>query len=309
MKTKILRVFSSIFFAFIFICGFGQNQAPQIKEATEPDWSNPTGPYKVLMEVDETLPDHTVYRPADLSAFPGKDELPVVTFTGPGCNFDGTSFRPFYTEIASHGFLVIVTGLPWKEYSEIMGHPRVTGKDTKASLDWAFAENSRAGSKYFGKIDLSNIGVMGQSCGGIMALGLMDDKRITLLTLWNSGMFDGSNSMTSDSPLTGTREDLKLLTTPIGYFNGGTDMARPNAAGDFEVINNVPVFLAVRSIEGDAHGGTFREKNGGGFGTAGAAWVMWNMKGDKKAASMFTGNPCGLAQDTAWIEIRKKNID
>lgn len=285
-----------------------QNQRPAIKEALESDWSDPTGPYEVLMEVDETLPDHTIYRPVNLDVFPEKDRLPVITFNGPGCNFDGISFRPFFTEIASYGFLVVAAGLPWKDYKEIMSHPRVRGNDTRASIDWAFKENSREGSKYFGRIDVSNVAVMGQSCGGIQALGLLDDKRITLLALWNSGMFEGSNSMTTDSNLSGTREDLKLLDVPIAYFVGGTDGARPNASGDFEVIEKVPVFLAVREIEGDAHGGTFREKNGGGFGVAAVAWVMWNMKKNEKAAMMFKGEPCGLSNDKAWIEIRKKNI-
>lgn len=285
-----------------------QGRPPAIKEAVESDWSNPTGPYKVIMEVDETLPDHTIYRPSDLTIFPSKDNLPIITFNGPGCNFDGISFRPFYTEIASYGFIVIAAGLPWTDYKEIMSHPRVRGNDTRASIDWAYNENNRKESKYFGKIDLSNVAVMGQSCGGIQALGLLDDKRITLFALWNSGMFDGSNSMTTDSNLTGTRQDLALLSVPIAYFVGGTDGARQNALGDYEVIEKVPVFYAVREIEGDAHGGTFREKNGGGFGAAGVAWVMWNMKKNEKAGLMFKGEPCGLSKDKAWIEIRKKNI-
>jgi hypothetical protein len=30
------------------------------------DWENPIGPYKVVMEVDKTLPHHTIYRPVNL---------------------------------------------------------------------------------------------------------------------------------------------------------------------------------------------------------------------------------------------------
>jgi hypothetical protein len=316
MKTRIINSFGALLLIlFIPQSGFAQNQVvarqnnpPVIKEAVESDWSDPTGPYKVVMEVDETLPDHTIYRPANLKIFPEKDKLPVITFNGPGCNFDGISFRPFFTEIASYGFLVIAAGLPWTDYKEIMSHPMVKGNDTRASISWAFVENNRKGSKYYCKISVSDVAVMGQSCGGIQALGLLDDERITLFALWNSGMFDRSNSMTTDSHLTGTRQDFKLLSVPIAYFVGGTDGARPNASGDFEAIENVPAFLAVREIEGDAHGGTFREKNGGGFGVAAVAWVMWNMKKNEEAGLMFKGEPCGLSNDKAWIEIRKKNI-
>lgn len=309
VKNKYILLFV-IFFQSLF--GLTQNDLlPNIKEAVEADWSNPTGPYSVIMEIDKTLKGHTIYRPASLDDFPLNEKLPIIAFSGPGCDFDGTSFRPFYTEIASYGFLVIVSGLPWSDYEAKMAAPKTTGKDLKEAIGWAISENIRKTSKYYGKVDTKNVAVMGQSCGGLQTLGILDDKRITLLALWNSGMFEGSPSMMKigSETLSGTREDLKLLHTPVAYFVGGTDMARPNAAGDFEEIENVPVFMAVNEIEGDAHAGTFREKNGGSFAVAGVAWVMWNMKGDKKAAEMFKGNPCGLATDKNWIEIRKKNID
>ena len=63
----------------------------------KPDkWMEPTGKYRVVMEVDPTLEDHTIYHPVDLSAFPKKDKLPVVLMSGPGCDDDGDSFRPYH---------------------------------------------------------------------------------------------------------------------------------------------------------------------------------------------------------------------
>jgi hypothetical protein len=105
-------------------------------------------------------------------------------------------------------------------------------------------------------------------------------------------------------------EDFHQTTTkPIALFAGGTDMARQGSVASFERFVKAPAFSAVREIPGDAHGGTFREKNGGGFGVACVAWLNWWTKDNKEAAKMFQGNPCGLAKDPNWIEIKKKNLD
>jgi dienelactone hydrolase len=283
------------------------------------NWESPTGPYKVVMEVDKTLPDHTIYHPENLEKFPKKDQLPIVIMSGPGCNSDGTFYRPFWTEIASYGYLVIAIGPPptegkrpvlWKNSAD----------DYMTALNWAFVENSRKGSQYYSKIDTSNVALFGQSCGGIQALRIADDPRVTTLVFWNSGSLlmgnvgptDNTKRLNTTSDLMGNRDLkqlVKSLKIPTAYFVGDTDMARNRALDDFNDIANIPVFFGVREIPGDSHGGTFREKNGDGFGVAGVAWLNWITKGDKKAAAMFKGEPCLLAKDPKWIEIKKKNID
>ena len=52
--------------------------------------SGTSGRYAAVMEMDTTLADHTVYRPADLSKVPGK--LPVVSFGNGGCINIGSAF-------------------------------------------------------------------------------------------------------------------------------------------------------------------------------------------------------------------------
>jgi hypothetical protein len=101
-----------------------------------------------------------------------------------------------------------------------------------ASIDWAFKENSRTESKFYGKIDTSNVCAMGQSCGGIQVLDISNDPRITLLTLWNSGLFAASNNNAFNS-LSRDKAMLGKLRQPIAYFVGDTDIARPNAEDDF----------------------------------------------------------------------------
>jgi hypothetical protein len=54
------------------------------------------------------------------------------------------------------------------------------------------------------------------------------------------------------------------------------------------------------------HGGTFNQLNGGVYGVAASNWVNWVLRGNKTAASWFTGND---AKAAGWTEIESKNID
>jgi len=270
------------------------------------NWANPTGPYKVVMEVDPSLPLHTIYHPADLSVFPAKGRLPIIVMSGPGCDFDGDNYRPFWTEIASHGYLVIAVGLPVPDgLRAAMGFNKY--EDVLDGIDWAFAINKRKVSKYFDKLDTLNVALMGQSCGGSLITRLVDDKRVTMLVYWNSSSAGGM--MGPNTAQASTPDFHQTITKPFAYFAGGTDMARQGSLASYEKIVKAPAFSGVREIPGDAHGGTFREKNGGGFGVAAVAWLNWWTKGDKEAAKMFKGDPCGLAKDPNWIEIKSKNLN
>lgn len=297
-------------------------QAQNIVPKADPSaWENPTGKYEVVMEEDETLPDHTIYRPVDLSEFPNNDNLPIIVMSGPGCDFDGDSYRPFWTELASHGYLVVAVGKPVPEGTRApMFYNKA--KDLMSGLNWAFKENERKESKYYGKIDTANVVLMGQSCGGQLVSKIALDSRVTLIALFNSGMipFESPRSAasnprdnrikTSDPEMTGNPIFYDGLKVPIAFFVGENDMLRPNSLHDFNSLEKTPAVYAVRDIPGDAHGGTFREKNGGAWGEAGVAWVNWWCKNDIEAAMLFRGAPSGLEKSSEkWIEVRKKNID
>ena len=127
------------------VSAFAQTTNPPAQPS---DWEHPSGPYAVVMEEDATLPDHTVYRPERLDGFPRKDRLPIVAFSGPGCDFNGTAFRPFFTEVASHGFLVVANGPPEPRGGSGPGFPRTAASAHLASVNWAVAENGRRDSQY-----------------------------------------------------------------------------------------------------------------------------------------------------------------
>ena len=283
-----------------------------------------TGPFPAVMEQDPGLPTHTIYRPKDLAALQGQ-KLPIVAWGEGGCANNGSFYRNFLSEIASHGFLVIAIGPP--QAPRPAGNPgaqpggqpgagrgagnRGRGPATKSSqlidaINWADAENTRKDSQYYNRIDASKVAVMGHSCGGIQALAVAVDPRIKLVVNWSGGLFvtppKGAAGMVENVP----KEQLQKLHTPVFYISGdSTDIAFENSNDDYGRITKVPAFRAYK--EGVGHGGTYTQPDGGDFGKVAVALLDWQFKGDKAAGKMFLGANCGLCQDPKW-HVEKKGI-
>jgi len=315
------------------LCLFGLWMVGTASGAQEPDGRSPgagptigSGPYKAIMEMDPGLPGHTIYRPDDLSVLNGTS-LPIVVWGNGACANAGNFFAPFLTEISSYGYLVIALG-PIVQLNAAgfpqgpTVPPRPQGSDpTQPSanlpppathsvqlieaINWAIAENQRAGSKYFQRLDSKKIGVMGQSCGGVQAIEVAADPRITTAVVWNSGLFPKPTEMAGGKSM--SKDDLKSLHTTVAYISGDAqDIAFANADDDFERIASVPIFRGYE--RGVTHGGTYRQPNGGEFSGVAVAWLNWQLKGDQRASLMFKGVNCGLCVNPRWV-VRKKNID
>jgi len=268
--------------------------------------SGTSGRYAAVMEMDRTLADHTVYRPADLSKV--QDKLPVVSFGNGGCINIGSAFKTLLGEIASHGYLAIATGPIGPEGGKPFEQSKT--ESLVKAIDWAIAENARKGSPYYGRIDTTKIAVAGQSCGGLQAIAVGADPRVTTVLVLNSGIIRGG----IPTPDGGTRQpagylpasdaDLPKLHTPMLYLIGGEkDQAHRGAEGDFEAIQKVSVFNANTPV---GHGGTWTQPGGGAMGKVAIDWLNWRLKGDAAAAKTFNGDPCGLCKDTAWT-VKRKN--
>ena len=284
-----------------------------------------TGRYPALKETDPSLPDHVVYRPADISKVAGK--LGVIAWGNGGCSADGAGARLHLEEIASHGYLAIASGTiqsgpgapegkaepagpppapPPAAPGAPPGMPAIPPPATKSSalrdaIDWALAENSRAGSKYFHRINPDWIAVSGWSCGGLQALEIAADPRVRTAVIHNSGIFSpGANPIPGMSI---SKSDLRKLHSPVIYILGGpTDIAYANGMDDFKTIDTVPVMAANLDV---GHGGTFIQPNGGRAASVAVSWLDWQLKGDPEAAKRFTGDDCGLCKNPDWT-LQKK---
>jgi len=273
-----------------------------------------TGPYAALKEEAASLPDHVIYRPADLAGL-GKLKLGVLAWGNGACSNDGAGARMHLAEIASHGYLVIANGRirsgpgappglwqpPRPAADGSRPPPQTEAADLTRAIDWALVENKRAGGPYFGRIDPRQIAVSGWSCGGIQALRIAADARVRTVVIHNSGIFgQGMNHMPG---MDLGKDALQKIHTPIIYILGGpTDIAYANGMDDFKRIEGVPAAVANLDI---GHGGTFLQLNGGAAASVAVSWLDWQLRGDKRAASRFVGEHCGLCQDKRWTLQRK----
>jgi hypothetical protein len=143
------------------------------------------------------------------------------------------------------------------------------------------------------------------SCGGLQTLVNAADKRLKAIMICNSGSFIDPSGAVPGMPMP-EKEDLKKIHTPVMYLLGGpTDIAYENGMDDFKRIDHVPA-VAVNYPVG--HGGTYGQPHGGEFSIAALAWLEWQLKGDKEAAAMLKGKPCGLESRPDWT-VEKKKID
>ncbi len=271
-----------------------------------------TGPYRVVMEMDPTLPDHTIYRPADMAAIGGR--LPVVSFGNGACRNIGSLYQPFLGEVASHGYLVVATGPIGNDRAAGDGAgdlPQSTNESMQAAIDWAIAENARNASLYRNRIGTDSIAVAGHSCGGLQAIAVGADPRVATVMVLNSGIIRGGIPTPDGGVrqpagyMPATEADLANLHTPILYIAGGeSDQAKRGADGDFDQIESLPVFYANLPV---GHSGTWRELHGGRMGAVALAWLDWQLKRDAAAGRTFAGDACGLCEEPDW-SIRRKQL-
>lgn len=274
-----------------------------------------SGPYPALMEIDPALPDHVVYRPANLAAV-GRDELGVFIWGNGACADDGASARLHLSEIASHGYLVIAPG-QWRNGpnakappapprapgpDDTLPAPPTTAADLTEALDWALAENARQGSRYAGIIDEDAVAIGGFSCGGVQALEIAGDPRLKTVVVQNSGIFN------TGAGIPGMRLEksaLAELHTPVLYLLGGpSDIAYANGMDDFARIERVPAVMANLPV---GHGGTYFEPNGGKAAAIVVDWLQWQLRGDANAAQAFVGAECRWCTDPE-VTLERKNL-
>lgn len=273
--------------------------------------SGTSGPHAVVMEMDPTLSDHTVYRPAELTRVAAR--LPVVSFGNGACINVGSLYQTFLGEIASHGYLVVATGPIGEAPPPGAARPaQATTESVVAAIDWALAENRREGSRYRGRIATDRIAVAGHSCGGLQAIAVGADPRVRTVLVLNSGIIRGGIPTPGGGVrqpagyLPATEADLQALHTPVLYVIGGeSDQAHRGAEGDFVQLESVPVFNANLPV---GHGGTWREPQGGRMGAVVIDWLDWQLKGNAEAGITFNGEPCGLCREAEW-SVKRKNWD
>ena len=212
--------------------------------------------------------------------------------------------KNFLNEIASHGYIVLGVGLLSEiEQRTDASRGRTTSAQMLAALDWIVAENAMSDSVYSGKIDTTKVAAMGMSCGGLQAIEISGDPRITTTVVCNSGVLPAPSQMAAMPKL--TKDDLKKLHGPVLYLMGGpTDIAYKNAMDDYSRVDHIPIAMTNLDV---GHGGTYRKPHGGEYSPVALAWLDWQLKGNQESSRMFLGESSQLKLSQTWT-IDTKNF-
>ncbi|KAI6354454.1 hypothetical protein MCOR25_008597 [Pyricularia grisea] len=237
-----------------------------------------TGRFPADYTTEESLPKHTIYMPVNPTP---NEKLPVFVWGNGGCVANGLAYRTFLTEIASHGYVAISPGAP---YRIGLSSPEMM----TASIDWATAT---AGKGRYATMDAAKIIAAGQSCGGLEAYAMKNDSRVAAIGIFNSGYLNDIDR-------------AKTITKPVFYFLGGSsDMAYRNGERDYKNLpQSTPAWKGNQPV---GHLGTFFQSNGGFFAIATVRWLDWMLKDNKTAAEFFKGQ--GAA--TAGWSVESRNLD
>ncbi len=263
-----------------------------------------TGPYPAIATEEESLPGMTIFRPRDLSVFGETHKLPVLLWGNGACANTTQEHKNFLNEIASHGYLVLAIGLLDQiENRDGASRQKTLSSQLITALDWIIAEHKREPSAYFGRVKEGKVAAMGMSCGGLQAIEISLDPRISTTVVCNSGV------LPKPSPLPGMpalkKDILQKLHGPVLYIMGGpSDIAYKNAMDDFSRINHVPIVMTNFDV---GHAGTYARPHGGEFTPVALAWLDWQLKGNDEASKMFLGEDSVLAKDPRWT-IESKNF-
>lgn len=284
----------------------------------------PTGPNQVVIEHDQGLTTHTIYRPANLTA-----NHRLMVWGEGGCAKNGLTFPEYLSEIASYGFVIVADGPPVQNAggpggakgggapkgaappdaakgkapaapgaaaAKGKGAPGGSGGMTDgtalvAAINWMEKETKDPQSRFYRKVDATRVAAMGMSCGGLMSYGASNDPRVATVGIWNSGMFDPKDQKIID----GIHSSVIIIT------GGESDIAYANGKSDYKIMPpRVPIFYGVHPAVG--HGGTYNQDNGGPFGQVAVAWLKWQLQSDNgaKGKGYFVGDKCALCTDSTW---------
>jgi dienelactone hydrolase len=263
-----------------------------------------TGPFPAIATEDPTLTGITLFRPRDLTPFGAEQKLPVLLWGNGACANTAFEHRNFLNELASQGYLILAIGL--LDQIEQRGEPSrqmTRAEQLLGALDWILARHAEPGNEYTGKIDPLKIAAMGMSCGGLQAIQISMDPRITTTIVCNSGILPEPSPRPGMPPL--PKEVLNDFHGPVLYLMGGpSDIAYRNAMDDFSRINHVPIVMANLDV---GHGGTYARPHGGEYTPVALAWLDWHLKGNRNASQTFLDENSPLRRDPTWM-VEVKNL-
>jgi hypothetical protein len=198
------------------------------------------------------------------------ETYPVITWGNGTCG-QTESYGGLLRYVASYGYVVFAS------------NSRYTGSNgamTKA-LDFAASANKDSTSVYYNRLDLTKIGAMGHSQGGLATVTAAMDARVKSVIIWNAATsavkpffaISGDSDITGFSPAS-MASDIAKATEPAAwlYFH--------KVPKTGSVSGHLTLMIQPERVVEPAR-----------------AWWDYQLKGDTTARDFFVGTSCGLCSD------------
>lgn len=240
---------------------------------------------------------YEIWYPTEMET--GKGTYPLVVMVN-GTGVAASKYKPIFEHLASWGFIVI------GNEDESAGN----GASASASLDYILKLNSDSNSKFYGKIDVDNIGIGGHSQGGLGAINAVtaqdNGNRYKVMyaasapTLQISvdllkAPFDISGVNISCFMVAGT----KKVDAGDGKNSGICPLVELQEKYN-NISDSVPKIIARR--KDTDHGGMLTYADG--YMTA---WFMYWLKDDNEAGNVFFGEEAEILSNSNWQDVEKNH--
>jgi hypothetical protein len=220
---------------------------------------------------DGTANTVAIFRPAADKYGAGGVRHPVLVW-GNGHTNTVDIWQGFLARVATYGFVVVAP-----EQTE------VTPEHMNQAIDYVLGLANTPGSEDCGKIDPTKLGATGYSRGGMGAISVASDTRITSTFFFAAG------------------GNVRNVKAPWGVIGGDMD-----TVFDWTQISSAvdgstqPAFgAALAGVDHNRVAGNAKGQE------AYIAWMRWRFMGDVAGHDLFVGAACRICSDAAFSGVAK----
>ncbi|MBN2037491.1 MAG: hypothetical protein JW768_12180 [Chitinispirillaceae bacterium] len=217
-----------------------------------------------------------IFRPAAAKYGQGGVKHPLIVW-GNGSTNTVDIWQGFLSRVATYGFVVVAPE-----------QTQVTADHMNQAIDYVLRLANDPASKDYGKIDPTKIGSTGYSLGGMGAITVGSNARIT------STFFFASNG------------NVRNLKAPWAVIGGDQDaIFNWDALSTAVTGSTQPAFgAALAGIDHNRVAGSAKAQE------AYIGWMRWRFMGDGAGRDMFVGSACKICTDAAFSGVVKSaNFD
>lgn len=217
---------------------------------------------------------------------------PIITW-GNGTGTQPRDYAELLSHLASWGFAVI------DNYQRNTG----TGRSIVASAEYLVAQNEDPSSPLFGRLNVAQVGAAGHSQGasGVInaATRIAGGERIR--TVVPIALPDRSNTPTGNY-------DTSLLDASMFIIGGTRDVLISPLKVNVRAFDQTPDTLPAAMAMAVGAGHSEITPDGGRQRGYLTAWMMYQLRGDRRAAQVFEGPGAELLNNPAWSSARSQNL-